>query len=596
MFEPNGECYLLRNAKVDPNNYDILYPASATDLANTMIAHSKYHIQNARPFNVNGYLGFIMVDGSPENYFDCNYMMFRNTSYGNRWFYAFLGTPQAKNSGATYIPYSIDLFSTWIYDCNIPSQLVVRQHVNDDTRGKWLAKENIELGEMVCVESGSLTAAGTQDVDKTPCVLIAYTYASLEDYEPTVALGGTSTYKVTFPDLTPVFAGGQVVDGIYQGTRFRAFECSTSSQVTAINNWITNLQGKGQIQMIQGMWCVPKWIVTEWVNSSDIVNRFDVNALLTRSFPSPTTISGYTPKNNKLFNEQSNYIVVTNGCGGATEYGYEYFDKKTAASFQIYAQVGTNTTLRMVPRNYKGVDMNIMYAMDLAGFPQASYSYSGYANENNLNKEQYNLSNKVANASRAATGAGSAADFVKTVVEMAGAGAALGASVGSVVPGAGTAAGGGVGAAAGAVAGIVGGVASLFNSYKNIYADNGRAVVAQRFDAVRIPNTVQGVTSGGIAYAMGDLEFKYWKMQPTPEMARRYDNYLSEYGYEIDDYMKVNLSGRANWNYVQLASPTILGNAPQDAKQYISQLFARGVRLWHNEANFMNLNADNPIV
>ena len=95
---------------------------------------------------------------------------------------------------------------------------------------------------------------------------------------------------------------------------------------------------------------------------------------------------------------------------------------------------------------------------------------------------------------------------------------------------------------------------------------------------------------------MGDLEFKYWKMQPTAEMARRYDHYLSEYGYEIDDYMKVNLTGRANWNYVQLASPTILGNAPQDAKQYISQLFGRGVRLWHNEANFMNLNADNSIV
>lgn len=591
MFEPNGECYILRNAKVDPNNYDILYPASADALATTMISHTKYHIQNARPFNVYGYTGFILVDGSPESYFDCNYMMFRNTSYGNKWFYAFLGTPQAKNSGATYIPYSVDLFSTWIYDCDIPSQLVVRQHVNDDTRGKWLAKEDVELGEMVCVESGPLTSAGGKDVDKTPCVLIAYTYASLENYEPTVDSGGL-TYKVTFPDLTPVFAGGQVVDGIYQGTRFRAFECSTSSQVTAINNWITTLQGKGQIQMIQGMWCVPKWIVTEWVGSNNIVNRFDVNALLTRSFPSPTTISGYTPKNNKLFNEQSNYIVVTNGCGGATEYGYEYFNNKTIASFQIYAQVGTNTTLRMVPRNYKGVDMNIMYAMDLAGFPQASYSYSEYANENNLNKEQYKLSNAVANASRAA----SSFDYAKNFSEMVAAGAALGVAVGSIVPGAGTAAGGAIGTAAGATVGFVNSLSNLLNANKNVKADSGRAAVAQKYDAVRIPNTVQGVSSGGIAYAMGDLEFKYWKMQPTAEMARRYDHYLSEYGYEIDDYMKVNLTGRANWNYVQLASPTILGNAPQDAKQYISQLFGRGVRLWHNEANFMNLNADNSIV
>lgn len=591
MFEPNGECYILSNAKVDPNNYDILYPASADALATTMIAHTKYHIQNARPFNVYGYTGFILVDGSPESYFDCNYMMFRNTSYGNKWFYAFLGTPQAKNSGATYIPYSVDLFSTWIYDCDIPSQLVVRQHVNDDTRGKWLAKEDVELGEMMCVESGPLTSVGGKDVDKTPCVLIAYTYASLENYEPTVDSGGL-TYKVTFPDLTPVFAGGQVVDGIYQGTRFRAFECSTSSQVTAINNWITTLQGKGQIQMIQGMWCVPKWVVTEWVGSSNIVNRFDVNALLTRSFPSPTTISGYTPKNNKLFNEQSNYIVVTNGCGGATEYGYEYFNNKTIASFQIYAQVGTNTTLRMVPRNYKGVDMNIMYAMDLAGFPQASYSYSEYANENNLNKEQYKLSNAVANASRAASNF----DYAKNFSEMVAAGAALGVAVGSIVPGAGTAAGGAIGTAAGATVGFVNSISNLLSANKNTKADAGRAAVAQKYDAVRIPNTVQGVSSGGIAYAMGDLEFKYWKMQPTAEMARRYDHYLSEYGYEIDDYMKVNLTGRANWNYVQLASPTILGNAPQDAKQYISQLFGRGVRLWHNEANFMNLNADNSIV
>lgn len=584
LFEPNGECYLLSNAKVDPNHQDILYPSDASTLASTMQAHSKYHVQNARPFNVTGFTGFILLEGSPENYFDCNYLMFKNTSYGNKWFYAFLGTPQARNSGAVMIPYEVDLFATWIYDCELPSQFVVRQHVTDDSRGKWLAKENVELGEFVCVDSGSLTATGDTDVNKTPCLLIAYTFASLEPYSVTSTQTGGLSWNVEFPDLTPVFAGGQVVDGIYQGTRFIAFECDTDEKVTTINNWITALQGKGQIDMIQGMWCVPRWVVTEWVGTENVVNRFDANALLTRVFPSPTTISGYTPKNNKLFNEQSNYIVVTNGLGGATEYGYEYFDTKTSASFQIYAQVGSNTTLRMVPRNYKGADIALMYAMDLAGYPQASFSYNGYANENNLHAKEYKLAEKSANGALSTIGYDYMAQTAKSAIGSGG------GSVQSLAEG----------NIAGAVTGFANMMGDLWRAERGVtsyVADNSAIrAIAQRNDAVRIPDSVTGSASGGIAYAMGDLEFKYWKMQPSAEFARRYDHFLSEYGYEIDDYQPVNLTGRANWNFIQLAGATILGNAPMQAKQYIASLFNRGVRLWHNETNFMNLNADNPIV
>ena len=127
-------------------------------------------------------------------------------------------------------------------------------------------------------------------------------------------------------------------------------------------------------------------------------------------------------------------------------------------------------------------------------------------------------------------------------------------------------------------------------------AFNAASSVAEYHDKRRIPNIVQGVADGNITLSMGKMTFNYYKMQIQPQFAKKVDDYLSAYGYRVDEFKQPNVSGRANWNYLQLVNPVIQGNLPYDAKQVLFQQYSRGIRIWHNPANFMNFTVDNSIV
>ena len=76
-------------------------------------------------------------------------MMFRNTSYGSKWFYAFITGVEYLNDNACYITFVLDVIQTWWFDFTIRDSMVVREHSATDAIGDNILPEPVKLGEYV---------------------------------------------------------------------------------------------------------------------------------------------------------------------------------------------------------------------------------------------------------------------------------------------------------------------------------------------------------------------------------------------------------------------------------------------------------------
>ena len=67
----------------------------------------------------------------PENIddlWDCNYVMYDNSNFTNKWFYAFITRMEYINDNATFVYIKTDVFQTWFLDCELLESFVVREH------------------------------------------------------------------------------------------------------------------------------------------------------------------------------------------------------------------------------------------------------------------------------------------------------------------------------------------------------------------------------------------------------------------------------------------------------------------------------------
>ena len=78
-----------------------------------------------------------------------NYVMYKNESYSNKWFYAYITNMEYKNDNTTDITIQTDVFQTWQFSIIYNRMFVEREHVNDDTIGVHTQPEGLETGEYI---------------------------------------------------------------------------------------------------------------------------------------------------------------------------------------------------------------------------------------------------------------------------------------------------------------------------------------------------------------------------------------------------------------------------------------------------------------
>ena len=100
-IEPNTNVILLKNVPISNNYKDTLWFDDKTSQENYFKSLKLFDLKNYTYQRVN--LGVTRVGIDAEKLYCCNYMMFQNASFGNKWFYAFVTKVEYVNNGMSHV-------------------------------------------------------------------------------------------------------------------------------------------------------------------------------------------------------------------------------------------------------------------------------------------------------------------------------------------------------------------------------------------------------------------------------------------------------------------------------------------------------------
>ena len=283
-----------------------------------------------------------------EDLLEYNYVMYQNTHYDNKWFYAYITNIEYKNDGMTEISIETDVFQTWQFDIVWKHSFIEREHVNDDTIGKHTVPEDIEMGEYI--SNG-------------------YEYTTVLDQRNYILCATTDTMGNKTRKQTPI--GGIPYKGYVW-----SFE-TASDLGTFINNF-GNFQ-----QNIYACYCVPR----ESLHNASFVDEHQINEWTAVAediyVTKQTTLNGFSPINNKLKCFPYNYLLVSNNNGQSNILHYERFNNSsypTRCDF-ILSMVGCiGCDIRLTPFNYDGMNRDEQNSIMGGKWPTLSWSQDMFTN------------------------------------------------------------------------------------------------------------------------------------------------------------------------------------------------------------------------
>lgn len=339
-ISPNSKLKLLSGCPLDTTYDHTLYFATATAQYNYFASLAKKSYNDLSYIRANS--NMIRISGNAEDFYDCNYLMFQNTSFGSKWFYAYIKQINYIANDTAEILYEMDPMQTWFFDYTLEQCFVEREHAASDTIGSNLVPENLELGEYV---ADDFTATGDDGggLLAPKSIVIACTFDS--EYNNV--------------------AGGYY-SGLYSGLHFEVFPNNTAGAADA-EKFISGAGSKSD--GIVAVFLMPTAFVTGVI---------DPPKSYTFSKPkSLGSIGGYTPKNNKLYTYPYNFLYVTNLQGNGTAFPYEYFSGN-ACGFTVAGDMSCNPSVILAPNDYKGVTVNYDEKMVLSGYPQLGFTTDSF--------------------------------------------------------------------------------------------------------------------------------------------------------------------------------------------------------------------------
>lgn len=508
-----------------------------------------------------------------------NYLFYRNVGFTNKYWYCFITKVEYVNENTSNIYIKTDVWQTFHLSLNYTQCFVEREHVANDTRGLHTVPEGLETGEPVV--NGDVT----DFTDFTSSPLDEYVYVMGVTRLPN---GLEQTPSSTIPQAS----FNNIDGGIY------LIGCSPSS-TTSIQDlmWIYDLAGNADA--VQYVFVAPKsifgagsldsqdegfkwnkvsWSVTKNGETRSINNVLYFKTYVGRvghesyatlmkqkTFTSVGNLRGYVPKNNKMYCYPFNYLNVTNNAGSVVTYRWEDFTNNTA-SFDELGVVTPGCSIRLEPRNYKGIENASETALDygLSGnkYPICSFQsdvYTNWLTQNSLNLqwagEQIGLD--LPNVS-----------LGKTDMAVASAlqGGMVGLMEGYTLP------------------------TQLFDTGMEIFG-----ALQQKYKMSLTPPQAKGNNNvSDVTFSAHRADFTAVPMSIKAEYAKMCDDYMSMYGYLVNSLKVPEITSRPNWNYVRTIGCNFTGNTiPQEALAEIRGLFDRGITIWHNPSTFGDYSQNN---
>ena len=477
-----------------------------------------------------------------------NYVMYQNSNYSNKWFYAYIDKMEYLNDSTTLITISTDCYQTWMFDINIKRSFVIREHTNNDTIGANTVFEGLEKGDMI-------------EKDYTPITYLRDTIGTGTDAPNKAYIIIGSTRDLTNSSFPLLY--GSLIQGLYSGVSYFAF-----SGLDSVNTMLKAITTAGYIDDIVSMFMAPSDLAkppaTNWTTVTVTGGTYNVHKTtstdidyfrtLTYTVPIPTSIDGYTPVNKKLLTGEFNILNMTNYIGGSQMLRYELFNG-TNCVFRMRGTLNPGCSIVIYPSNYMKTDSDNSYVAGCYSLVAPKLPVC------NWNSDQYTNWLASTSSTRAIKGLGGVASVIGGAVLMA--------------TGAGSLAGGGM------IAAGIGTIASLGAES----ADHSKDANANNGDP----------SSADVLFATSKV-FGAYQYCIRNEYAQKIDRIFSAIGYKTMTMKIPNITGRRNWNYVQTQSVSITGDVPQEDLQVIKDMFNNGVTLWHNPATFLDYSQNNGII
>lgn len=538
VIAPNSEIYLIKSP-IELDNDNQLNFANAAAQNAYFAALPKKTLENATFQRKDG---TIRWPESMENILNYNYCMYRNKSYGNKWFYAFITDIQYVNDNCSAVTIKTDVWQTWQFDLTFKKCFVEREHVNDDTFGLHTIPEGLEYGEYIVNSKGDLGSS----YDFSNCYLIAQVSdmceAMWEEW-----------------GNTPMIYGG-----LPHGTWFIAIYGSTNTELYEnFTNFVRSYDYENLAESIVSMFVVPKSLVTVGAiplsfdtqygfDAYRVLNTASATTMNTFTISRNATIDGYTPKNNKMFCSPYNYLMITNNGGNDICYGWEDFSSSNA-TFTERGIINQGCDIKITPSNYKKTDLAGGYEWSVSRqkMPTVSWNSNYYLNWVAVN-------GKYQEVQAGLTGFNFAAQVIGGMANQ---------NIGQ----------------------MVGAIPSLASNVAN--------QMQQIREAQMVPFASKGNSNtGDLNYSVGKSCCTYYKMSIKAEYAAIVDNYFTQFGYKVNTMKVPNITGRAYWNYVKTHGCNVIGDVPQTDIEEIKAMFNRGITIWHNPTYFLDYTQNNTIV
>ena len=551
MANPNITRVYLLDTPLEGDYENTLYFDSKEAQREYMLSKVKHSFTD---FSYQRKDGFIRVPMHIDKLYDCNYVMYQNTAYSNKWFYAFItdmvyvSGNEDGTDGRTDIYIQADVIQTWLLDYEVLPSFVEREHTASDEIGEHTYPEGLETGEYVC--------SGKRDVGPTKSGGDGMVIAS------TINLA--EKINIDLFDKYDTVRGG-LYNGVFSGLNY--YYVGRSNDSINISTLLKEIDKEGQGEGIHSIFMSPVGYLDlkrfDDGTTSIKVNEYYISIINNTSTPKilkpenlrierPVLIGGHKVRNNKLFTNPYCYLLVSNNSGLANIYEYELFDEGVA-DFKIISAVTPGMSVRIIPVNYKGLEENNEEGLNLGKFPICAWSTDTYTNW--LTQQGMNIGLEI--------GSG--------IAQIGGALVAAYGTAGAAAP------------LSGAM--MASGISQIANAVSSVYSHS------------KIPPMAKGnINSGDVSYAYDLTRFSYYQMSIKKEYAEIIDNYFDMYGYKICKVKQPEVAKRANWWYTKTLNVNIDGAIPGKDMQIIKDCYNRGIRFWRNPSKVGDYSLDNTIV
>ena len=540
MFSPDSSLRLL-NVRMDSELRNTLWFPDRNTQINWFLSQTDFI-----SFTDYSYVkkdNTIVLACREEDIWRFNYVMYQNTNFSSKWFYAFIVKREWASDYSTRIYLKTDPLQTWMFDWSLMTSFIERQHSTTDTPGDNIIPEPIGGSQTIYQQAGSIDASPSK----------IYIYATC------------------LPDGTSV--DGAFLNDVYSGSAIVQTANADSSGVAQISTYLRAYVDNGLASAVSRVQSMPFMV--------------GITGATQTYSQHPATLDGYVPRNKKLL---SGAFVK----GYLAAYGQEVEFTPEFCNGDVVVRAAEDVTTGAVyyyVENYGAHDTNSNTSAVgfVVSMPESTWAYNQYKNDYNLHsgsnaifKERSNFQRTV-NSINAGIGAiGNIASLSAGIADALNPVSLLGGDLATDIAG-----------LTGSAQGVVNNVSALHQNFAGIdEISQNLAYIDESYNAP----AVGSVAASNPFLAAGITDMKWgWKI-PDSRFAERYDKFLDVYGYSQNTYAIPNLHARAAWTYVKVTELMLDGNCPDEDEIQIRQAFRNGVFWWVYNKEFGNFNQDNGIV